>query len=124
MQGGRAKLRLSPKLLWLLVLPGLLCILWLRRGLGLHYRRERCTKGHPNRRVMAYWRWLISLAKASGLPVEEEQLSLAEKARFSQHTMSDQELEQMRLAVERRITALQTAPKGKKLWYQYGLVLF
>ena len=56
--------------------------------------------------------------------MEEEQLSLAEKARFSQHTMSDQELEQMHLAVERRITALQAAPKGKKLWYQYGLVLF
>ena len=123
-QGGQAKLRLSPKLLWLLVLPGLLCILWLRRWLGLHYRRELCTKGHSNRRVMAYWRWLISLAKASGLPVEEEQLTLAEKARFSQHTMSDQELEQMHLAVERRITALPAAPKGKKLWSQYGWVLF
>ena len=123
-QTGGAKLHLSPKLLWLLVLPGLLGMLWLRRWLGLHYRRERCTKGHPNRRLLAYWRWLVPLAKTSGIPVEEEQLSLAEKARFSQHTMSDQELEQMRLAVEQRITALKSAPKRKKLWYKYGLVLY
>lgn len=123
-QGGKTNLHLSPKLLWLLALPGLAALLWLRRWLGLRYRRERCTKGHPNRRVLTYWRWLTHLSRAAEMPPEEELLALAEKARFSQHTMNDQELEQMRLAVDRRVAALKTAPKRKRLWYKYGLVLY
>ena len=38
--------------------------------------------------------------------------------------MNDQELEQMRLAVDHRVAALKTAPKRKRLWYKYGLVLY
>ena len=111
-------------LLWLLVLPGLALALWLRRWFGLRRRRERCEKGHPNRRTLAYWRWLVQLSRAEEKTVEEPLLCLAEKARFSQHTMDEAEIAQLRQAVEACIRQLQGCPLGKRLWYQYGLVLF
>ena len=56
--------------------------------------------------------------------MEEPLLCLAEKARFSQHTMDEAEIAQLRQAVEACIRQLQEFPLGKRLWYQYGLVLF
>ena len=109
---------------WLVVLPGLVLLVMVRRWAALRYRRKRCRKGHPNRRTMAYWRWLVQLTRAGGSAPEEELICLAEKARFSQHTMEEWELDMMRQAVERRIQELKTAPSGKRLWHRYGLLLY
>lgn len=111
-------------LLWLLVFPGTLFLLWLRRSLVLHHRRKQTRKGHPNRRLMAYWRWLLQLNRLESRTAEEELLCLAEKARFSQHDMTEDEIARMQAAVEARIEDLKQAPLGKRLWYQYGLAFF
>jgi len=117
--------RTLPKHLWLLLLvPGIPLLLCLRRWLGLHYRRSRCRKGHPNRRAMACWRWLVLLSRADQRPLEEALLCLAEKARFSQHTMTEDELAQLDQAVRERIQSLRTAPTLKRLWWKYGKLLF
>ena len=73
---------------------------------------------------MTYWRWLLHLNKAQGAEIEEELLCLAEKARFSQHTMEEAEIELLRQAVESRIERLRSAPLIKRLWWKYGLALF
>jgi len=122
--GGPASSPLPLELLWLLCIPGVLFLLWLRRALALRYRRERTQKGHPNRRLMAYWRWLLQLNKLEHRTVEEELLCLAEKARFSQHEMTEAEIARLQAAVEDRIQRLKQAPLGKRLWYQYGLAFF
>lgn len=111
-------------LLWLLAVPGLALAVWLRRWLGLRYRRERCTNGHPNRQALTWWRWLVQLSKAGNLKIPEELLCLAEKARFSQHTMQPEELAVLQQAVESRIEELRKTPAGKRFWYRYVLVLF
>lgn len=118
------RLRLPKGLLWLLVIPGLLLLIGLRRWFGLRYRWERCRKGQPNRRALAYWRWLLQLNKVDSRAAEEDLLCLAEKARFSQHTMEESEIDLLRQAVEERIQSLQTGPLGKRLWCKYGLALF
>ena len=107
-----------------MVLPGLLLVVLLRRWFGLRYRRSRCGKGHPNRRALSCWRWLVQLSKAGGTPIDEELLCLAEKAKFSQHTMDEAEIMQLDQAVKERIQALKTAPAGKRIWWKYGLALF
>src|SRR5699024_2056774 len=76
--------------LWILTLPGAVGLVWLRRVLALRGRLERCRKGHPNRRALTLWRWLRHLSKADGIPLDEDLLALAEKARFSQHTITDE----------------------------------
>lgn len=122
---GHAGARSWPvELLWLLVLPGLLLLIAVRRWFGLHYRRERCLKGHPNRRALTWWRWLVQLSGVLDLAVPEDLLALAEKARFSQHTVTEEELSSLQQAVEARIAMLKTLPTGKRLWFRYGLVLY
>ena len=109
---------------WSLVVPGMVLLILLRRWMGLRYRKNRCKKGHPNRRALAWWRWLVQLSKAGGMQISEELLCLAEKARFSQHTMEEKELLLLQQAAEARISELRTEPLARRLWHQYGLVLY
>lgn len=111
-------------LLWLLLLPATVFLFWLRRQIGLRYRRDRCGKGHPNRRALAWWRWLVQLSHATGSDVPEDLLCLAEKARFSQHTLTEEELSLLEQAVQIRIRSASEAPFLRRLWDQYGLVLY
>ena len=106
------------------IVPGVPLLLCLRRWFGLRYRRSRCRKGHPNRRALACWRWLVQLSKADRTPIEEDLLCLAEKARFSQHTMTADEIAQLDQAVQGRIQSLRTGPTLKRLWWKYGKLLF
>lgn len=110
--------------LWILTLPGAVALLWLRRVLVLRSRLERCRKGHPNRRALTLWRWLRHLSKADGIPLDESLYALAEKARFSQHTITDEELAVLEDARNRRMAALRTQPMKKRLWQRYGQVLY
>ena len=109
---------------WLLALPGMLLLIVLRQWAGLRYRRQRCGKGHPNRRALSLWRWLVQLSKAGDREIPEELLCLAEKARFSQHVLQEEELQLLRAAVEQQISQLRELPLGRRLWHRYGLVLY
>lgn len=114
-----------PGILWgLLVLPVLVLLFPVRRWIVLHHRKERCRKGPPNRRALALWRWLVLLSKAQQRPIPEELLALAEKARFSQHTLDKAELALLQQAVDASISMLKTLPLGKRLWYRYGKMLY
>jgi len=109
---------------WLWVLPAGVLVIVLRYVIGLHRKRDRCMRGHPNRRAMACWRWLVQLARKEGTSVEEELICLAEKARFSQHTLTEQELQQLQTALEQRIVRLKQYPAGKQIWFRFGLILY
>ena len=109
---------------WLLVVPLSLVLILLRYGFGLQYRRKRCRKGHPNRRALTLWRWLVQLSKAEGEKIPEELLCLAEKARFSQHTLEEKELQLLQQAVNRSIAELKRLPLSRRLWHRFGLVLY
>ena len=110
--------------LWFLTLPAAIFLILLHRSLTLRRRRKRCTQGHPNKRALFLWRYLLSLSKACGRKPEEDLLHLAEKARFSQHTLTEDELSTLQTAAETRIAILRTYPAWKRLWYRYGSVLF
>ena len=38
--------------------------------------------------------------------------------------LSEEELEQLRLALEQRIARLRQYPAGKQLWFRFGLILY
>ena len=46
-----------------------------------------------------------------------------QRARFSSHIMTEDELEKMRQAAEGEIRALESSPAAKRLWHRYGKVL-
>lgn len=115
----------ASSLWWLLGGVVAAVVLVLLRYLAARQRRaERCSRGTPNRRAMAYWRWLVLLARQEGTVIEEELICLAEKARFSQHTMTEEEIGQLHQAVESRIDRLKQYPAGKQLWFRLGKVLY
>lgn len=111
-------------LLWLLVVPELLAVVWLRRWLLCRRRLERCTRAKPNRRALTYWHWLVQLCRLRSQVPEEELLCLAEKAKYSQHTLTEEEIDSLKAAVDSRIDGLKKEPFWKRLWYRYGRVLY
>ena len=110
--------------LWLLTVPGVVGLVHLRRMLVLRGRRERCRRGHPNRRALALWRWIRHLARAEGTVPAEALVCLAEKARFSQHTLTEEELRVLEEARDAAIARLKQRPWRTQLWNRYGLALY
>ena len=115
---------MDPRWLWLLAVPGFIGLVHLRRFLVLKGRRDRCRRGHPNRRALTLWRWLCHLAKAEEIALPEELFNLAEKARFSQHTLTEEELQQLEQARDAAITRLKQRPWHTQFWNRYGKVLY
>ncbi len=109
---------------WLLGIPAFGMAVLVRRWLTVQDRNRRCNRGRPNRQALGLWRWLWALGKQVGLPPEEELFCLAEKARFSQHTLTEEELGLLRQAVELRIEKLKQLPALHRFWLRYGLVLY
>lgn len=109
---------------WLLLIPAVCLSVPVRRWLILRGRKRRCSNGRPNRQALGLWRWLWALGKQCGSPPEEELFCLAEKARFSQHTLTEEELGLLRQAVELRITQLKQQTTLRRFWLRYGLVLY
>lgn len=64
-----------------------------QRYLRLFLRRRKQTRGTANERCLAMWQETVLLAKLLQEEPPEELLNLAEKARYSQHQLSEEELE-------------------------------
>ncbi len=62
--------------------------------LRLRHRRRKCHTGPANSQALARWREVLQLCWLLMLPEPENLLALAEKARFSQHTLTRAELGQ------------------------------
>lgn len=55
-------------------------------------RQRACRRGSPNQRTLALWREVTLLAHVLKTPPPRQLEALAQKARFSQHTLTPQEL--------------------------------
>lgn len=63
----------------------------LQRRLRLHLLRKRCGQSDPNRAVISLYRYLTALERRAGVACPPQALTLAQKAYFSQHTITPQE---------------------------------
>lgn len=99
------------------VIPALIllcaCVLLAACVLQSHLRRirlrRRCTQPDPNQATLQLYRYLAALERHAGLPIPPDALALAQKAHFSQHTISEEELQTMRKMAQN------AAEQGKKL---------
>jgi hypothetical protein len=73
--------------------------------------------GHPNQRALARWRMALRMSRLIKEQPPEELLELAEKARFSQHTLTVGE----RLKFDRYLDHAQEQLK-KMRWYKRLLI--
>lgn len=110
--------------LWLLLLPAMAAAVLVRRWITLMVRVRRCTRGHMNRRCLHLWRQLAQVSRITGDLPPEALMVLAEKAKFSQHTMTRAEWKQLAAGAKAATEALRrSASLPRRLWYRYGLVL-
>ena len=70
----------------------LAAILFVWRIIVLSARMANFTRGSTNRRAVHYYRHIVLLARLGKAEIPEELEQLAQKARFSQHKLSDGEL--------------------------------
>jgi hypothetical protein len=101
-------------LLWLL-LPA---VLFGQYPLRLRLRQKRRHSGSPNRQVLFRWRETEQLSRLDKAPPPEELHQLAQKAKFSQHTISDEELAAFDGYFARSVTHLKSRPIWLRLVYR------
>lgn len=82
---------------------------------GQYLLRRKCRQawlrgGSPNRQALRCWRYTRRLARLTRQAVPQELRSLAEKARFSQHTLTQEELSQFYGWFEHTRTLLRKKP--------------
>lgn len=87
-------------LFWLLGAAGVIALALLQRKLRLAYRTRRLEQGTANEMALARWRYLAACHNALKTAPDTAYLDLAEKAKFSQYTITEEELAVLDMALE------------------------
>ena len=115
--------KLSPLAWWLLGAAALADLLMLQRKLRLSRRARSMEKGTPNERALARWRYLEKCCKALKTAPDKGCLDLAEKAKFSQYTITREELAALDAALGEAKKALKKKNVFLRLYWSVILAL-
>jgi hypothetical protein len=81
-------------ILWLLILAGAIILLIGQYRLRILARRRYLRRGDPNRQALNRYRLIRMRSRLLRKPIPSQMTELAEKAKFSPHDISHEELEQ------------------------------
>lgn len=104
---------------WLFSLLMAALLLTVQRGLRRTLIRMACRTGEPNAQALARWREAERLAKLLREPPPEELAALARKAKFSQHTLTAEELAKFDAYHRAAIRRLRQKPWYLRVVYAY-----
>lgn len=102
--------------LGLLLAAGLLL---LQRRLRLARLRRRCAQDDPNQAAVALYRYLLALDRRAKVPVPDEAEALAQKAYFSQHTLTPEERAAMEAMARAAANRANTSSLPRRLLLKY-----
>ena len=91
-------------------------ILWGQYAIRLRLRRRKQRTGSPNTQALARWQEMHLIGRLLKAQPPEELLELAEKARFSQHTLTKEELFRLGQYLQRQRKAVQGLPVWKRFF--------
>ncbi len=117
-----AKLWQMLKYMFLVLLP--FALLWAQWRLRLMLRRSSRRRGTPKERILKSWRQSLLYAHALGQAPDKDLRKLAEKAKFSQHTPSEEELRQFDAYFRTSIDALKSRSVWKRIYARLILALY
>lgn len=103
-------------ILWVAAAAVLITGQWYLRRWLIQTQRHR---GSPNRQAIVRYREIVHLSKACRVPVPDALQELAQKARFSQHTLVGDELEQFDQFRHSCVQTLQKQPWYYRLVYRF-----
>ena len=126
-RGGDSREEPSPSLWqvlrWFLLAAGLWLAVILQRLLRIALRR-RTMAGGPNRRALGLWREVEGLSAMLQQEPPAELLELAQKAKFSQHKLTREELRRFTAWLKEARQTLNQRPLLQRLWCRYVLALW
>ena len=108
---------------WLKVFLAAAGILALWQGILRLWRRRVLNRGGVNHRAEAWYRHICLLARLSGTPVSDELEQIALRARFSQHTVTEEEMRVLRERADALREWLLTGNPVKAFLYRLLLAL-
>ena len=104
----------------MLFIPALLTLTaTAQRSARIHLRRRRQETARPNARGLAMWQETEQLSRLLHQPSPETLEALAQKAKFSQHTLTAEELEQFTAYLTDARHQLEQKPLYLRLVYMY-----
>ena len=118
------KVQISAQYLWLLLIPGVIGFIWLQRSVRLHRRRSRCRKGSANQQALALWQEAEYFAKLLKQAPDETLYQLAQKAKFSPHTLTEEELAVFSAFLEDCVSILKKRSIFHQLYYRLILCAY
>ena len=120
--------------------PDLTALLWVLGGiagcalvaaliLGQYVLRrrlwqEKCARSTPNTQAILHWQETVRLAGLLGQIPDISLFQLAQKAKYSQYTITEQELQQFRQYAEGAVTALKKRSIFHRFYYRIILAIY
>lgn len=96
-------------------ISGIGLLLYGQYSLRIFFRRKGQRTGGNNKKALARWKEIWLYCKLLKNPLPEDSLQIAEKARFSQHTVSPRELTVLRQQIKALQTDFAALPPLKRL---------
>lgn len=103
----------------LVLLPALVLVVMLQRSVRLSLRRRQQRTGSSNQQALRRWRESVRLSRLLKETPTEELMALAQKAKFSQYTLSDEDLGQFDSFNRSCLRRLKKKPWHLRLVYQF-----
>lgn len=87
-------------------------------------RRKRLTQGTPQQITLALWNEITRLARYLGDMPPMQLLDIAQKAKFSPHVPTEEDMEKLREYLQESVRRLKHRSVFHRLWYKVVLVLY
>lgn len=116
---------LKSLVLWMLTAGALVLALIGQRMLRLALKKRRLRERAPNALALKLWREAVLLSRLLGQDRPPRELEkLAQKAKYSQHTLTEGELDRLGGYLEESCAALKERPWYRQLLYRYLYVVY
>lgn len=90
----------------------------------LKLRKRKRNEGAENRQALALWQEVTLFARALGQTPDKELFDLAQKAKFSQHTLTREELEQFAAYLDKAQKSLSAKSLFRRFYFRVVLALY
>lgn len=116
----------APQIPWSLIfgIPLTVLVLVVQRSVRLKYRRRKQRTGEANAQALQRWREAVRLARLLKESPTEELIHLAQKAKFSQHQLSAEELLQFDSYIRTCLRRLKQKPWYLQWVYRYVYAVY
>lgn len=96
----------------------------LQRKLRLHLRQKRLDAAAPNQKALLYWQDAVCYARLLNKAPDSGLYTLAERAKYSQYTLTDAQLQQFESHAAASLSILRQHNLLRRIYYRFILALY